>query len=80
MYGWGSGWHPFGWGLLFWWVLGILLLVAVILWIGRLAGRSGSGSAGAGREDTPETTLKRRYARGEISREQYQQMLEDIRR
>lgn len=78
MYGWGSGWGMSGFGMLFSWVLGILLVVALILWIGRLASRGGSGSGAAG--ESPEGALKRRYARGEITREQYQQMLEDLRR
>lgn len=31
-------------------------------------------------EETPEEILKRRYARGEIEREDYQRRLEDLRR
>jgi hypothetical protein len=48
MHGWGSGWGMAGFGMLSWWVLGILLVVALILWIGRLASRSGSGPGGSG--------------------------------
>jgi putative membrane protein len=75
MHTWGSGWGMTGFGMLFSWVLGILLLVALGLWIGRLGSRRGPGAG-----ESPEATLKRRYARGEITRDQYQQMLEDLRR
>ena len=32
------------------------------------------------RDESPEEILKRRYARGEISREEYERMLEEVRR
>jgi putative membrane protein len=75
MHAWSFGWGMTGFGMLFSWLLGILLLVALVLWIARLGQRGGSGAG-----ETPEAVLKRRYARGEITREQYQRMLEDLRR
>lgn len=60
---------------LFWIVLlvgvGILLYALVTRWQG------GQGRASAGPDD-PLALLKIRYARGEITREQYQQMLSDL--
>lgn len=79
MHGWGSGWGLAGFGMPFSWVLGIMLVVALILWIGRLASRSGSGPGGSGSGESAEAALKRRYARGQISREEYYHMLEDLR-
>jgi len=56
-----------------WSVVG-LALVLVVVW--ALA-RAGSGTDGA---ESPETVLKRRYARGEIDREEYERRLSDLRK
>ena len=69
MWDWGFGmlWGPFG--MLVW--LGILVLLIVLLarWLG---GNSSSKNLEAGEE--PLQILKKRYARGEISKEEYQEM------
>jgi uncharacterized membrane protein len=46
-----------------------ILVVAIVL-----VGRSRGGP------ESPENVLKRRYASGEINRDQYDQMLQDLRR
>jgi putative membrane protein len=58
-----------------WWVGGIVILV-LLVW---LLARAADGSRRVG-EETPEQVLKRRYAKGEIEREEYQRRLEDLRR
>jgi putative membrane protein len=64
-----------GWWMLLWWVVGILILVLVVrLVVGA------TGGAQARSEESPEQILKRRYAKGEIDREEYQRRLEDLRR
>lgn len=63
-----------GWWMVLWWAFGIAVLVLLVWTITRAAG----GFAGGG--ETPEQILKRRYARGEIEREEYQRRLEDLRR
>ncbi len=78
-----SGGHPFfgAWGG--------LLLVFVLLWIGffavriafwstRLRGRGGAGPYG--HPDPAVMVARRRYARGEITREQYDQIMTDLER
>ena len=67
----GSGWGMGGLGL-----GALLLLVGVVLLVVWLA-RTGAGPSGG---ETPERTLKRRYASGEIDREEYLRRLEDLRR
>jgi putative membrane protein len=71
----GYGW---GWGLwgmahmLLWWVLIILGIVVLVRWLARPS---------AGREHPPETALdilKKRYARGEIEREEFEQRKRDL--
>lgn len=71
MWGWGIGIV----GALFW--LALLVLVVVLIW--RLVeGAGGFGSGRSGRSEPPLEILKRRYARGEIDREEFQRMKEEL--
>ena len=70
--GWGDMW--FGW--IFW-----MLIVAAILWafIRITRNRQQSGSASdSSRAESPLDILKKRYARGEISKEEFEQIKKDI--
>jgi putative membrane protein len=73
---WGWNGHM-GWGGMVFWVIVILLLLGVVAWFALSASRR-NGSRPA--EETPERVAKRRYARGEIDRQTYQRLLEDLRR
>lgn len=64
-----------GWWMVLWWGFGVAVLALFVWLIARTAG----GPSGRG-DETPEQILKRRYARGEIDREDYQRRLEDVRR
>lgn len=66
---------PMGWWMALWWVLGLAVLV-LLVWMVTRAGGAFPGRA----DDTPEQILKRRYARGDIDREEYQRRLDDLRR
>jgi putative membrane protein len=76
MYG---GWMGgFGWigmlvGLVFW-VLVLGGLAWLVTWAVRRAGSGGSASTGSSAVEI----AQQRYARGEITREQYQQILADL--
>ncbi len=73
-YGYGGGWMAFGWfTMLLFWALIIVGIIAVIRWAGA---RSVPSPRGAG--ETALEILKRRYASGEITREQYEAMKRDI--
>jgi len=72
---WNPGWHMGGMAL--WWLIGLAVVVGFAWWIARMGGSSGAGSAG---DASPETILKRRYARGEIDREEYERRLSDLRK
>jgi putative membrane protein len=80
MYGWNSGMGAFGGGL-----LSILLIIGAIIGIvfliQWLVNKNGSTSAwkndGEPRQSAEEI-LKSRYARGEISREEYLHMKSDL--
>lgn len=68
--GWWMWWMPLAW------VLGLALLIALAWVILRTTG----AFPGRSTEENPEQILKRRYARGEIDREEYERRLADIRR
>ena len=68
-------WHGMGMGLF--WILVAAAVIAAIVWAVR---SSGGSSRDGPRGESPEETLKRRYARGDISREEYERTLSDLRR
>ena len=61
---------------LFWLVLTALAVILVV----KLAGWSSSSSHGGQRSQAAEDILKQRYARGEVTKEQYESMLSDLRK
>lgn len=69
-FGWGMGW------MMVWWWAFWILLVAGIVWV---LAKQVSGRA-TGQGDTPETILERRYGRGEISRDEHEQRVTDLRK
>jgi putative membrane protein len=77
--------YGFGWvGAIFGGLLMLLFLVGIvvlIVWLvrsmGRAAWMSGRGPA-AGPEKTPLDILKERYARGEVTRDEYEAMRQDL--
>lgn len=69
---WYSGWHM-GW-MGIWWIAGAAI-IAIVLWLAIKAAR-GSGESG----DSPETVLKRRYAKGEVDQPTYERMLAELRK
>ena len=64
-----------GWWMALWWILGLAVLILLVWVVARAAGGSGGRA-----DESPEQILKRRYARGEIEREEYDRRLTDIRR
>lgn len=78
-----NGWYHNGhfWGMHFgWWIFWILLLAAVIWIFSRsAAGRSSDPQAHTSRDD-PEEILRRRFAAGDIDRDEYEERLQELRR
>jgi putative membrane protein len=71
-----------GWGTMMFGGLGMLafwgLLIGLVLWgVRAFAGGRGNDNSGASRP-TPLEILQARYARGEISREEYETMRRDL--
>ncbi len=76
MMGWGYG---MGWfGMIFmalFWVAVIVGIIFLIRWLFLSAGAKGHGVTS---EDSPLEILKRRYARGEINKEEFEQKKRDL--
>ncbi|MDO8622456.1 MAG: SHOCT domain-containing protein [bacterium] len=64
-------WAPWMWlPMILWWALVILAVIALVRWI---AEQSGSARGKSARE-----ILEERYARGEISREEFEEKRRDL--
>lgn len=67
----------FGGGMMIVWLLGLVGVIAAIVRLGNLVIRNRQADSLAGQppvKETPEDILRVRYARGELSREDYLQM------
>lgn len=68
MYGFGSG----GWfGMGLWWIV-LIVIVGLLLW------RGFAGSSASAPNESALEVLKKRYARGEINRDEYEQKRRDL--
>lgn len=74
---WGMGWVGLILTLLFW-VLVIYGVVALIRWIMQTASGQSSLNANDGESSRAMEILKERYARGEISRDEFESMKKDL--
>ncbi len=61
-------------GMWFWWIAGIVI-VAVLIWAVSRTSSPKGGNSGASAEEL----LKRRYANGEIDKDEYEKRLHDLR-
>jgi putative membrane protein len=72
-YGGGMGWFGFIFMIAFW----ALIIIGIVFLIKWLAGLSGTGLS-SGRGETALEILKRRYARGEINKEEFEEKKKDL--
>ena len=78
MGGWGQGWGPmmyYGHGGVFMWLLFLALVAVVIFLVVRTSKLSGQAQPPA---ETPLDILKKRYAKGEITKEEYDRMKNEL--
>ena len=66
-----TGWHGTGWGMIFWLVILVGLVILIIKLLQHQQGTAGS-------EETALDILNKRYAKGEISKEEYEERKKDI--
>ena len=65
-----------GWGMGFWWI-GCLIMMALFIWLLYLLfTRTSSGSRF--QHETARDILAKRFARGEITKEEYDSMLKSL--
>jgi putative membrane protein len=74
----GWGWGGWGFGLLHMLGFWILLIVAVMLIVRWLGGMSGRPDIGHAPHETALEVLKKRYARGEINKEEFESKKRDL--
>ncbi len=58
-----------------WWIIGIVLIVALVWAVARPTTRNDHDGG-----PSAEEILKRRYAKGEIDKDEYESRLQDLRR
>lgn len=79
--GWSSwGWGNGGYGMMGGWMWMPVLLVMLIMMFFMMShgGHGHGGHGGHGHEGDARSVLDRRYAAGELSREEYQRMRDDL--
>ena len=72
----GGGWGLFGGGMALWGLLWMGLLIAVPLYLGYSLRNSDSG----GTDSRPISVLRERYARGELSEEEFERRRKQLER
>ena len=75
-----DGWGGYGWGGPFhviFWLVALILIVALVAWMFR-SGSRGGVSGRLERRSPGLDVLEERYARGEINRDEYLQKKRDI--
>jgi len=73
--GWGMGWFGIVFMVVFW-ALILLGIAALVKWI--VSGGGGQASQGPRAEDSALEILKKRYARGEIDRQEFEEKKRDL--
>jgi putative membrane protein len=68
---WGFGW----WGMMFFWIIVIIGVVFLVKWLVE-QGRTDRKTSESG--ESPLDILKKRYAKGEIDKEEFEQKKKDL--
>ncbi len=86
-----SGWQDGGWGMMgsgimggfsWWWFMPIFMVIfwGLVIWgiVALVRGLSGSRGPDSSKADSALEVLKKRYARGEINKEEYEEKKKDL--
>lgn len=68
--------HGHGWGMVWFWLLGLIFLILFVWFIIRIIG-TGGPQAGTGQRSALDI-LKERYASGEIDKKEYEDKKRDL--
>lgn len=70
-----DGWNMGGMGGMWaWWLIALAVVAGLVFFLVRALAQSSARP----RKDSAEDVLKRRYAAGDITRDEYQQKLDDL--
>lgn len=70
----GLGGH--GWGMGWWWIIGLIIVIAVVWMVVKSMNRNTGSTQSSGK--TALDILKERYASGEIDKEEYEKRKKDL--
>ncbi len=81
-----TGWQYGGWGMMgglsWWWFMPIFMILfwGLVIWgiVALVRGLSGPRGSDSSKADSALEVLKRRYARGEINKEEYEEKKKDL--
>ncbi len=86
-----SGWHDGGWGMMglgmlggfsWWWFMPVFMILfwGLVIWgvVTLVRGLGGSRDSDSSRAESALEVLKKRYARGEIDKKEYEEKKKDI--
>jgi len=71
-------WGTYGWGMGFGWIFMIMFWALVIFGIVYLVQVATKGWKSTEQRETPLDILKKRYAKGEITKEEFDRMKDDL--
>lgn len=71
-------WGNWGWGMGFGWIFMIIFWALVILGVVFLVQTAMKGGKGSEQKETSLDILKKRYAKGEITKEEFERMRDDL--
>lgn len=70
------GEYGHGWGMGWWWIIGLIILIAVIWIVVKAMNRQSTTSQES--KKTALDILKERYAKGEIDKTEYEERKKDL--
>ena len=71
------GFEGMGFGMFWWWIIGLILVAAIIWVVIRSTGQSNNLNNTANQKSALDI-LKERYAKGEIDKEEFEQRKKDL--
>ncbi len=71
-------WGAYGWGMGFGWLFMIIFWILVILGVAFIVQLVMRGGKGGGQGETPLDIVKKRYAKGEITKEEFERLKDDL--
>ena len=66
-----------GWGMGWWWIIGLIIVVAIVWMVVKGMNQNNSGSGGEPGKSALDI-LKERYAKGEIDKQEFEERKKDL--